>query len=166
MRRPTAIRLTALIASLLVASAAMQDGQRAELSVEFRPDGQCAVKVAGEGVHAEMTYTPPASSRASGEFRCAVPPIPTGRLVDVRVLLAPGARPAGAGTPPLTWAEREGRWRGSGAFDAVPEVIVVPDYFGPAAVRARSLRRVGFVGAGLALAALALLATRRRRNSP
>jgi len=164
MRRPVAIRLIALGASMFIASAAAPDGPRAELSVEFRPDGQCAVKAGGEGVHAEMTYTPAASSRASGEFRCAVPPLPGGRAVDVRVLLAPGARPAGAGTPPLTWIEQEGRWRGSGSFDAVPEVIVVPDYFGPEAVRARALRRGALIAGGLALAGLVLVATRRRRS--
>jgi hypothetical protein len=167
MRRPLPLRLTALVAGLFVASAALADGTRAALSVEFRDDGKCAVKAGGEGIHAEMTYTPPASSRASGEFRCAVPPLPGGRVVDVLVLLAPGARPAGAGTPPLTWSEQNGRWRGSGSFDAVPEVIVVPDYFGPAAVRARWRWRVGFVAGGLALAGLVVLATRRRgQNGP
>jgi hypothetical protein len=166
MRRPPALRLTALVAGLFVASAAMPDGPRAVLSVEFRDDGKCAVKAGGEGVHAEMTYTPPASSRVSGEFRCAVPPLPGGRVVDVLVLLAPGARPAGAGTPPLTWSEQDGRWRGSGSFDAVPEVIVVPDYFGPPAVRARWQRRVAFVGGALALAGLGLLASRRRKRGP
>jgi hypothetical protein len=165
MRRPAAIRLTACIASLFIASGAVADGPRAELSVEFRDDGQCAVKAGGEGVHAEMTYTPPASARALGEFRCAVPPLPGGRVVDVRVLLAPGARPAGAGTPPLTWIEQEGRWRGSGSFDVVPEVIVVPDYFGPAAVRARWQRRVGLVAGSFALAGLLVLATRRRKQN-
>jgi len=154
MRRPVAIRLIALGASMFIASAAAPDGPRAELSVEFRPDGQCAVKAGGEGVHAEMTYTPPPSSRSSGEFRCAVPPLPGGRAVDVRVLLAPGARPAGAGTPPLTWIEQEGRWRGSGSFDVVPEVIVVPDYFGRDAVRSRSQRRLALVGGALVLAGL------------
>src|ERR1700750_1596567 len=118
MRRPLAIRLIALAASLFIVSAATADGPRAELTVEFRPDGQCAVKAGGEGVHAEMTYTPPPSSRSSGEFRCACPPRPGGRAVDVRLLLAPAARPAGPGTPPLTWIEQEGRWRGSGSFDA------------------------------------------------
>jgi hypothetical protein len=166
MRRPSAIRLIACVASLFVVSAAVADGPRAELSVEFRDDGKCAVKAGGEGIHAEMTYTPPASARASGEFRCAVPPMPDGRAVDVRVLLAPGARPAGAGTPPLTWIEQDGRWRGSGSFDAVPEVIVVPDYFGAPAVRARWQRRVGFVGAGMVLAGLVVLAARRRATSP
>jgi len=164
MRRPAAIRLIIVVASLSIASAAAPDGPRAELSVEFGADGKCAVKASGEGVHAEMTYTPPASAGASGEFRCAVPPLPAGRAVDVRVLLAPGARPAGSGTPPLTWIDQEGRWRGSGSVDAVPEVIVVPDYFGPAAVRARTQWRVGFAGAGVVLAALAFLVARRQRN--
>jgi hypothetical protein len=164
MRRPAAIRLTALVASLLIASAAAPDGARAELSVEFGVDGRCAVKASGEGVHAEMTYMPPASSRASGEFRCAVPPLPAGRAVDLRVLLAPGARPAGSGTPPLTWIEQEGRWRGSGSLDAAPDVIVVPDYFGPAAVRTRAQWRVAFAGGGIVLAALVFLVARRRRN--
>lgn len=164
MRRPTAVRLTAFVAALFVASAALPDGRRALLSVEFRADGKCAVKAAGEGIHAEMTYTPPASSQASGEFRCAVPPLPGGRVVDVLVLLAPGARPARAGTPPLTWSEQDGRWRGSGTFDAVPEVIVVPDYFGPAAVRARWQRRLSLAGGALALAGLVWLLGRRRRR--
>jgi hypothetical protein len=165
MRRPVAIRLIVLGTSLFIASAAAPDGPRAELTVEFRADGQCAVKAGGEGVHAEMTYTPPASSRAAGEFRCAVPPLPGGRAVDVRVVLAPGARPAGAGTPPLTWIEHEGRWRGSGAFDAAPEVIVVPDYFGPPAVRARSQRRLSLAGGALVLAGLVFFVARRRRQS-
>jgi hypothetical protein len=164
MRRSAAIRLTALVAGLLIPSAAAPDGTRAELSVEFGADGTCAVKASGQGVHAEMTYRPPASSRASGEFRCAVPPLPAGRAVDLRVLLAPGARPAGSGTPPLTWIEQEGRWRGSGSLDAAPEVIVVPDYFGPAAVRGRAQWRVGFAGGGVVLAALVFLGARRRRN--
>ncbi|HEY7171975.1 MAG TPA: hypothetical protein VH417_14090 [Vicinamibacterales bacterium] len=164
MRRPAAIQLIALVASLLIPSAATPDGPRAELSVEFGADGKCAVKASGEGIHAEMTYTPPASARASGEFRCAVPPLPAGRAVDVQVLLAPGARPAGSGTPPLTWIEQEGRWRGSGSLDAAPEVIVVPDYFGPAAVRARTQWRMGFAGGGIVLAALVFLVARRRRS--
>src|SRR5262245_12148388 len=166
MRRPATIRLIAPLVSLFIASAAVADGSRAELSVEFRDDGKCAVKAGGEGVHAEMTYTPPASPRASGEFRCAVPPLPGGRAVDVRVLLAPGARPAGAGTPPLTWTQQEGRWRGGGSFDAVPDVIVVPDYFGPAAVRARWQRRAGLAGGPLVLAGLVFLVARRRATSP
>jgi len=162
MRRPPALRLTALLAGLFFSSVAMAEGPRALLSVEFRDDGKCAVKAGGEGVHAEMTYTPPAPSRASGEFRCAVPPLPGGRVVDVLVLLAPGARPAGAGTPPLTWSEQDGGWRGSGSFDAVPRVIVVPDYFGPAAVRARWQRRLSLAGGALALAGLIFVIARRR----
>jgi hypothetical protein len=162
MRRLPAVRLIALGASLFIASAAAADAGRAELSVEFRADGQCAVKAAGEGVHAQMTYMPPPSARTSGEFRCAVPPLPGGRTVDLRVLLAPGARPGGSGTPPLMWIEQEGRWRGSGSFAAIPDVIVVPDYFGPAAVRARSQRRAAFAAGGLALAGLILFAWRRR----
>jgi hypothetical protein len=163
MRTPAAIRLIAPVVSLLcLASTGTPDGRRAELSVEFRADGRCAVKAAGEGVHAEMTYTPPAAARTSGEFRCAVPPLPTGRLVDLHVLLAPGARPAGSGTPPLTWTEQEGRWRGSGSFDALPDVIVVPDYFGPAAVRARWQRRFSLAGGVLLVGGLVFLLARRR----
>src|SRR4051812_9686339 len=130
MRAPRAIRLIAFVVGLFSAAAAVSDSRRAELSVEFRADGQCAVTAGGEGLHADMTYTPPASSRASGEFRCAVPPLPSGRAVNVRVQLAPGARPAGAGMPPLSWTEQGGRWLGTGTYDAIPDVIVVPDYFG------------------------------------
>jgi hypothetical protein len=162
MRSPRAIRLIGFVVGLFSASAAGADSTRAQLSVEFRADGKCAVTAGGEGLHAEMTYTPPAASRESGEFRCAVPPLPGGRAVDVQVLLAPGARPAGAGIPALSWTDRGGRWLGTGSYDAVPDVIVVPDYFGAAAVRARWQRRVSFVASGVALAGLVFFAARRR----
>src|SRR4051794_41796846 len=129
MRRPRAIRLIAFVVGLFSASAAGADSARAQLSVEFRADGKCAVTAGGEGLHAEMTYTPPAASRESGEFRCAVPPLPGGRAVDVQVLLAPGARPAGAGIPALSWTGQGGPRLGTGPLDALTGLIVVPGLF-------------------------------------
>jgi hypothetical protein len=166
MRKRLMVRLTATFAAFLGAAWTSGAQERAAVLVEFLADGRCAVTAEGAGVHSAMTYTPAAPSRATGEFRCAMPPVPGGRSVDVTVRLAPGTRPAGSGVPALNWVERDGGWVGTASLDAAPEVIVVPDYFGRAAVRARWQRR-GVIGAAglVVMAGLVLLAVRRRPAS-
>jgi hypothetical protein len=157
--------MTAITVALCMRPAVAAPG-RAAVSIEFLPDGKCDVSAQGERVHSAMTYRPAASPQVTGEFRCAVPPIPAGTAVDVRVRLAPGARPEGPGSPPLAWSEQGGRWIGTGSLDAAPDVIVVPDYFGPGATRERWRRRLLVAGAALAIAGLAILAMRKRAIGP
>jgi hypothetical protein len=135
----------------------------ASVSIEFLADGRCTVTAGGEGFHSQMTYTPQASTDSS-DLRCAVPPVPGGRRVDLTVILPAGRRPSGGGSPELSWAEKEGRWQGEASLDAAPEVVVVEDWNSPASVRRRWGTRAAFAGAGLVVMG-GLAAFLRRRNA-
>lgn len=164
MRKRDSRWLTAVLVMAIAAVRAGRAADRATISLEFLPDGRCTVSADGPKFHSTMTYTPPASAIATGDFRCAVPPVPSGTPVDLVVMLAPGARPWGSGAPPLGWTKRSGRWIGTASIVSAPEVVVVADYSGAQAVRARRQRRAS-VGAGVCgIIAIVLLANRRRRS--
>ena len=92
------------------------------IDVEFLADGRCAVAAEGEGVHANVIYLPPP---ASGR-RCAIPPSPKGRPVDLTVRLPHSAAPGGYDFPRLTWVEQDSGWIGTAALPAAPAFVSVP----------------------------------------
>ena len=92
------------------------------IDVEFLADGRCAVAAEGERVHAKVTYLPPP---ASGR-RCAIPPSPKGKPVDLTVRLPRGAAPGGYDFPRLTWIQQDSGWIGTAALPAAPAFVSVP----------------------------------------
>jgi hypothetical protein len=164
MRKALVIRLTtALVATLgTVPAAAQTSSEPVKITVEFLTDGRCRVAAAGGEYRAELTYAPQTPAAETGEFRCAVPPVPGGKPVEVAVTLAPGERPTGRGSPVLNWTEADGRWIGTAAALQAPEVIVVQDWNGPGATRTRLIRR-GLIGLVLVLLIVGVIAAFRRR---
>jgi hypothetical protein len=120
---PVAVSVCA--ASLALASVAPA---AVRIDVEFLTDGRCAVAAEGDGLHANLTYLPPA---ANG-LRCAIPPSPKGRPVDLTVRLPRGATPGGYDFPRLTWTEIDARWIGTAALPAAPAFVSVPSAGAPA----------------------------------
>jgi len=114
-----------VVISVCVASVAMVRAAPGvvRVDVEFLADGRCAVTAAGEGVHASITYRP---SDVPGR-RCAMPPVPAGRAVDLEVRLPRGAAPAGRDFPRLTWIEQDAGWVGTAALPAAPAFVSVPE---------------------------------------
>jgi hypothetical protein len=92
------------------------------IDVEFLADGRCAVAAEGENVHAKVIYLPPA---ASGR-RCAIPPSPKGKPVDLTVRLPNGATPGGYDFPRLAWIQQDSGWIGTAALPAAPAFVSVP----------------------------------------
>jgi hypothetical protein len=92
------------------------------IDVEFLADGRCAVAAEGERVHANVIYLPP---QASG-LRCAIPPSPIGKPVDLTVRLPRGAAPGGYDFPRLTWIHQDSGWIGTAALPAAPAFVSVP----------------------------------------
>ena len=92
------------------------------IDVEFLADGRCAVAAEGDSVHAKVTYLPPP---ASGR-RCAIPPSPKGKPVDLTVRLPRGAVRGGYDFPRLTWIEQDSGWIGTAALPAAPAFVSVP----------------------------------------
>jgi hypothetical protein len=171
MRKTTATRLTAQIAALLLVSIApwiaratadrdAPPTSSARVAIEFLADGRCTVTAEGEGFHSAMTYLPHATADGAGEFRCAVPPVPSDRPVELTVTLAAGARPSGEGLPALAWVQRDGRWIGTASLGTAPEVVVVEDWSGRTAVRRRWMRRAAGTAAVIAVAALGIFVAR------
>ena len=96
------------------------------IRVEFKPDDECAVSTTAENGRASVTYP-----RRTTEMRCVVPSLaqaPAGD-VELEVVLLPGrGRPVDA-FPRLDWAERDGRWIGTGRLDGVPAFVrIAPDW--------------------------------------
>lgn len=180
MRKPPAIRLTIMgtgiffvglsaknIPGPLTPSVSIPAAQqtRATVRIDILPDRRCSVAAEGEGFRSNMTYRP-TTEAASGEFRCAMPPVPGGRPIDLTVALAPGSRPWGNGSPRLDWTEKEGRWVGHAVLTSRPEIVVVGDAAGPKARRQRILRLIAALLA-TAAAVVALVSRRRRlRRAP
>jgi hypothetical protein len=131
------------------------------VTVGFLQDGRCTVTADGEGFHSALTYKPPNGPQGQ-EFRCAIPPVPAGRPVELRVTLPPGARPAGTDAPGLDWEQRDGVWVGRAIVSTSPEVVVVTEWGSPAAVRARWIRRAAVVVGIVLFAALGRVWWRRR----
>jgi hypothetical protein len=92
------------------------------IDVEFLADGRCSVAAEGKGVHANVIYLPPP---ASG-LRCAIPPSPKGKPVDLTVRLPRGAAPGGYDFPRLTWTRQDSGWIGTAALPAAPAFVSVP----------------------------------------
>jgi hypothetical protein len=97
-----------------------------------------------------MTYP-----RRTTELRCAVTslaqPSSAGE-VELEVVLPPGqARPVDA-FPRLEWAERDGRWHGTGRLDGVPAFVRIAPDWGFHRWRARALDAAVVLAAGLAIA--------------
>ena len=92
------------------------------IDVEFLADGRCAVAAEGDGVHANVIYLPPPAS----SLRCAIPPSPKGRPVDLTVRLPRGVAPGGYDFPRLTWIEQDAGWIGTAALPAAPAFVSVP----------------------------------------
>jgi hypothetical protein len=143
----------ALLGAALTALASAQGGSAAEVTVDFLPDGRCAVAARGEGFRSNATYRPQAT-RDAAERRCAMPPVPGGRTVHLVVSLPPGADRPGSSVPSLNWTEAGDLWRGTASLDQWPETVVVAESSG--------LRTFWMSGLGLG-ALLAAVATRRRR---
>lgn len=96
------------------------------LRVEFKPDDECAVSTTAGNGRASVTYP-----RRTTEMRCVVPSLaqaPAGD-VELEVVLLPGqGRPVDS-FPRLDWAERDGRWIGTGRLDGVPAFVrIAPDW--------------------------------------
>jgi len=98
------------------------------IRVEFKPDDECAVSTTAANGRASVTYP-----RRTTEMRCAVPSFaqaPAGD-VELEVVLLPGqGRPVDA-FPRLDWAERDGRWVGTGRLDGVPAFVRIAPDWGP-----------------------------------
>ena len=92
------------------------------IGVEFLADGRCSVAAEGEQVHANVIYLPPPASA----LRCAIPPSPKGKPVDLTVRLPRGAAPGGYDFPRLTWIEQDSGWIGTAALPAAPAFVSVP----------------------------------------
>jgi MYXO-CTERM domain-containing protein len=137
----------------LTARASAQGGSAAEVTVDFLPDGRCAVAARGEGFRSNATYRPQASRDAAGR-RCAMPPVPGGRTVHLVVSLPPGADRPGSSVPSLHWMQAGDLWRGTASLDEWPETVVVAESSG--------LWPLWMSGMGLG-ALLAVVAIRRRR---
>lgn len=161
MRKASASGLTAGLLLFFAALGASAAPLTASVSIEFLADGRCRVTAGGDGFRSQMTYTPKVSP-GSSDLRCAMPPVPGGRRVDLTVVLPPGRRPSGAGAPTLEWTRKEERWQGAASLDAAPDVVMVEDWNSPPAVRRRVMTRAAIVGGGLlAVGALVVLARRR-----
>jgi hypothetical protein len=110
--------------SVCIASAALPSAApgTVRIDVEFLADGRCAVAAEGESVHSKVTYLPPPAS----SLRCAIPPSPKGKPVDLSVRLPRGAAPGGYDFPRLTWIQQDAGWIGTAALPAAPAFVSVP----------------------------------------
>jgi hypothetical protein len=113
---PVALALCIARAATLFAADAVR------IDVEFRADGRCAVAATGEGVHAALTYAPWSSSGP----RCAVPPIPKGRTVELTVRVPAAAVPSDSAFPRLSWRQADNGWIGTATLPAAPAFVRVP----------------------------------------
>ena len=161
MRKASAIRL--IFPILLVLTGGAAGPLTLTVSVEFHGDGRCTVSAVGQDFHSTLTYSPKPASQVIDGFRCAVPPVPAKRPLDLRVTLAAGERPSTRGSPRLEWAEKDGRWVGTAALSTPPEVVVVEDWHGRRAIIDRWLQRGAI---GLALIGLIVVAFRRFGQRP
>jgi hypothetical protein len=161
MRKASAIRLSLPILAVLTGGAA--EPRTVTVSVEFVRDGRCTVSADGEDFHSTLTYSPKPAREVIDGFRCAIPPVPPNRPLELTVTLAAGVRPSTRGSPRLDWVQKEGRWVGTAVLATAPEVVVVEDWHGRRAVTDRWLQRSAV---GLILAGLTVLAFRRFRRRP
>lgn len=129
-------------------------GAAADVTIDFLPDGRCAVSAKGEGFRSNATYKPD-PAKTAGDRRCAMPPVPPGRTVALKVSLPSGMAKPGASTPALNWAEDGNAWVGTASLTEWPDAVVVA----PASTR---LLQLSLIGAG-ALAIAAALGLRRHR---
>lgn len=109
-----------IILSLL--STASSARAQTSIRVEFTAAGECAVTTGGPSGRANVKYP-----RRTPELRCVVPSTRAPGVVDLEVVLPPGAaRPSGE-FPRLAWSERDGRWVGVARLPAPPGFVRVPD---------------------------------------
>lgn len=148
------VLLSSAIALALVAPI-RGTGAGADVTINFLADGRCAVSAKGEGFRSNATYKPD-PAKAAGDRRCAMPPVPPGRTVALRVSLPSGTAKPGASTPALNWTEDEDAWVGTASLTEWPDAVVVS----PASTR---LLQLSLIGAGL-LAVAAALGLRRNRS--
>jgi hypothetical protein len=96
------------------------------IRVEFTLNDECAVSTTAGSGRASVTYP-----RRTTEMRCAVPTpadAASGDVVLEVVLPAGQGRPVDA-FPRLEWAERDGRWIGTGRLDGAPAFVrIAPDW--------------------------------------
>ena len=114
---------SAILLLVLAPGAALAETR---IRVEFKADDECAVSTTAGNGRASVTYP-----RRTTEMRCVVPALAeaTGGEVNLEVVLPPGqGRPVDA-FPRLDWAERDGRWIGTGRLDGVPAFVrIAPDW--------------------------------------
>ncbi len=147
--------LLSLSIALIVVAPARGAGGGADVTIDFLADGRCAVSATGEGFRSNATYRPD-PAKATGDRRCAMPPVPPGRTVALKVSLPSGTARPGASTPVLDWSEQGSAWVGTASLTEWPDAVVVS----PASTR---LLQLSVIGAGL-LAVAAALALRRSRS--
>jgi hypothetical protein len=160
MRKTAAIQLTAPLLAVLALTA--QTPGMVNIQVDFLQDGRCTVSAAAQDFHSTLTYAPKPGDEGDA-FRCALPPVPGGRPVELSVTLAPDGRPSGRGAPRLDWTAKEGRWVGTASLAAAPEVIVVEDWYGRRATTDRWLQRGAI---GVLIVAFGIVVFRRFGRRP
>jgi hypothetical protein len=121
------------------------------VKVDFRDGGRCTVIAHDENPRSDRVIDVPGPA-APFEYRCAVAAQPRGRPIELSVLLPPGAVPAGAEFPRLSWAERDGRWIGTASLPAAPAFVRVPTIGSAAPRRARLLDWAALAATAIAIA--------------
>jgi hypothetical protein len=141
--------------------AASVASEPARVSIEFLADGRCLVSAKGEGFHSELTYLPQTRVPPTSEFRCAVPPVPEGRPIDLFVTLPRGAAPSGDDTPRLKWIQHDDRWVGMASLPTAPSVVIVPESGNRLTTSAWWVR---VAGVGVAIGAVVAVIVIRRQK--
>jgi hypothetical protein len=96
----------------------------ARVEIEFQDNGRCTVSSAGDGFRSRATYMPKGAAEQD-ELRCAMPPVPTGRTLDLVVSLPTGTPHPRTSVPSLEWVSVEGRWVGTAQLTKWPDAVVV-----------------------------------------
>lgn len=156
----------ALVLVLALVTPLRAGGLAADVTIDFLADGRCAVSARGEGFRSNATYMPDGANQPkrvgtnpTRERRCAMPPVPPGRTVSLRVSMPTGATMPGTSTPALTWTEAGNAWVGTASLTDWPDAVVVS----PATPS--KLTRLSLIGAGLLLAAAAFGLRRSRTQT-
>ena len=141
-------------AALVLAGLLRAQATPATVTIDFLPDGRCAVSAQGEGFRSNATYTPE-GARDPGELRCAMPPVPKDRTVNLTVSLPTGVDRPGSSEPRLVWARSGDHWSGAATLTQWPDAVVIS--------RASRFWTLWFPG-GLLVVLLAAVQRRRRRR--